>query len=71
MRLEVTEVGAKGLTVEPAPTQVTKLCDLCPNGDQGSQDSVCSVGWSQRGTFLSVGTNTGQVQIWDVAKVHM
>lgn len=38
-------------------TQVTKLCDLPPG------DSVCSVAWSQRGTYLSVGTNTGEVQV--------
>lgn len=36
--------------------QVTKLCDL-------AGDSVCSVSWSQRGTYLSVGTNTGEVQV--------
>lgn len=37
--------------------QVTKLCDLAP------EDQVCSVAWSQRGTYLSVGTNTGEVQV--------
>lgn len=37
--------------------QVTKLCDLAPD------DQVCSVSWSQRGTYLSVGTNTGEVQV--------
>jgi WD40 repeat protein len=51
--------------------QVTKLCDLCPNGDQDPQDSVCSVSWSQRGTYLSVGTNTGSALIWDVARAKM
>ena len=30
-------------------SRVTKLCDLGPN------DSVCSVGWTQRGTYLAVG----------------
>ncbi|WIA41163.1 hypothetical protein OEZ86_004780 [Tetradesmus obliquus] len=44
-------------------SKVTKLCDLSPG------DSVCSVSWSQRGTYLSVGTNSGEVQIWDVAKL--
>ena len=48
--------------------QVTKLCEF-PAGEGG--DSVCSVSWSQRGTFLSVGTNNGEVQIWDVAKVKL
>jgi cell division cycle 20-like protein 1 (cofactor of APC complex) len=48
--------------------QVTKLCEF-PGGEGG--DSVCSVSWSQRGTYLSVGTNNGEVQIWDVAKVKL
>ncbi|XP_050227480.1 protein FIZZY-RELATED 1-like [Mercurialis annua] len=43
-------------------SKVTKLCDL------GFDDSVCSVGWAQRGTHLSVGTNNGKVQIWDAAR---
>lgn len=44
-------------------SKVDKLCDL------GMHDSVCSVAWSQRGTFLSVGTNQGTVQIWNVAEM--
>ncbi|KAI8476609.1 MAG: activator and specificity factor for anaphase promoting complex [Monoraphidium minutum] len=44
-------------------SKVTKLCDLAPT------DAVCSVAWSQRGTYLSVGTNGGDVQIWDVSKL--
>lgn len=48
--------------------QVTKLCEF-PSGENG--DSVCSVSWSQRGTYLSVGANSGEVQIWDVAKVKL
>jgi hypothetical protein len=39
------------------PHQVTKLVDLGPG------DSVCSVAWSQRGTYLSVGSNSGNVQV--------
>ena len=42
--------------------QVTKLCDL------GNDDLVTSVSWTQRGTHLAVGTNAGEVQIWDAAK---
>lgn len=38
--------------------QVTKLCDL-------GRDVVSSVAWTQRGTHLAVGTNTGLVQLWD------
>ncbi|XP_024369884.1 protein FIZZY-RELATED 1 [Physcomitrium patens] len=43
-------------------SKVTKLCDL------GLTDSVCSVGWTQRGTYLAVGTNLGDVQIWDATR---
>ncbi|EAT91587.2 hypothetical protein SNOG_00092 [Parastagonospora nodorum SN15] len=38
--------------------RVTKLCEL---GD----DSVTSVNWIQRGSHIAIGTNRGQVQIWD------
>lgn len=40
-------------------SRVTKLCDLGPD------DAVTSVGWTQRGAHLAVGTNKGEVQIWD------
>lgn len=43
-------------------SKVTKLCDLGPT------DSVCSVGWTQRGTYLAVGTNVGEVQLWDATR---
>ncbi|KAK1264872.1 Protein FIZZY-RELATED 2 [Acorus gramineus] len=43
-------------------SKVTKLCDL------GADDSVCSVGWAQRGTHLAVGTNNGKVEIWDALR---
>ncbi|CAN1789124.1 Protein FIZZY-RELATED 2 [Linum perenne] len=44
-------------------SKVTKLCDL------GIDDSVCSVGWAQRGTNnLAVGTFNGKVQIWDASR---
>ncbi|KAL6847515.1 hypothetical protein ACP4OV_022541 [Aristida adscensionis] len=43
-------------------SKVTKLCDL------GVDDSVCSVGWAQRGAHLAVGTNQGKVQIWDASR---
>ncbi|KAA8910992.1 hypothetical protein TRICI_004003 [Trichomonascus ciferrii] len=39
---------------------VQHLCNL-PDGDK-----VASVSWIRRGTHLAVGTNLGQVQIWDV-----
>ena len=37
--------------------QVTKLCDLGPN------DSVCSVQWTREGSYISIGTHLGQVQV--------
>ena len=46
-------------------SKVTKLHDL------GPRDSVTSVSWSKRGTHLSIGTNSGEVQIWDITKGKM
>jgi len=40
-------------------SRVTKLCEV------PLDDSITSVGWSQRGTHLAVGTNSGDTQIWD------
>ncbi|KAF9963663.1 substrate-specific activator of APC-dependent proteolysis [Modicella reniformis] len=42
-------------------SKVTQLCDL------GTQDSVTSISWISMGTHLAVGTDTGTIQIWDVA----
>lgn len=36
---------------------MTKLCDL------GPYDGVCSVQWTKEGSFISIGTNLGQVQV--------
>lgn len=44
-------------------SKVTKLCDL-----SASEDGVTAVSWAQRGTHLAVGTNRGEVQIWDTLK---
>ncbi|GAU12749.1 hypothetical protein TSUD_122430 [Trifolium subterraneum] len=38
-------------------SKVTKLCDL------GPYDGVCSVQWTKEGSFISIGTNLGQVQV--------
>ncbi|KAF5192185.1 Fizzy-related like [Thalictrum thalictroides] len=43
-------------------SKVTKLCDLGPS------DSVCSVQWTREGSYLSIGTHLGEVQIWDGVK---
>jgi cell division cycle 20-like protein 1 (cofactor of APC complex) len=53
-------------------SKVTKLCDLSvpANGggtgggnDAAANNCVTSVSWTQRGTHLAVGTNTGEVQV--------
>jgi cell division cycle 20-like protein 1 (cofactor of APC complex) len=44
-------------------SKVTKLCDL-----SATEDIVTAVSWAQRGTHLSVGTNRGEVQLWDTVK---
>jgi len=41
-------------------SSVNRLCEL------GEGDSATSVSWVQRGSHLAVGTNKGNVQIWDV-----
>ncbi|XP_077236902.1 FIZZY-related 3 [Tasmannia lanceolata] len=40
-------------------SKVIKLCDLGPS------DSVCAVQWTREGSYLSIGTNLGDIQIWD------
>jgi WD40 repeat protein len=40
-------------------SKVTKLYDL------GNADLVTSVSWSEKGTYLGVGTNSGDFQLWD------
>ncbi|KAI4382827.1 hypothetical protein MLD38_008739 [Melastoma candidum] len=40
-------------------SKVTKLCDLGPN------DGVCGVQWTREGSYISIGTSSGQVQVWD------
>uniref|UniRef100_A0A8C2YSR4 Fizzy-related protein homolog n=1 Tax=Chinchilla lanigera TaxID=34839 RepID=A0A8C2YSR4_CHILA len=55
-RLQPSTPEKKGLFT------VTRLCDLSVEGD-----SVTSVGWSERGNLVAVGTHKGFVQIWDAA----
>lgn len=47
---------------DAASSRVTKLYDL------GQSDAVTSVAWSPDGVHLSVGTDMGLVQIWDVER---
>lgn len=42
--------------------KVTKLTDV------GATNSITSVGWSLNGSYLSIGTYSGAVQIWDANK---
>jgi cell division cycle 20-like protein 1 (cofactor of APC complex) len=44
-------------------SKVTKLCDL-----QEIEDTVTSVSWSQKGSHLAIGTNKGEIQVWDTIK---
>ena len=46
-------------------SRVTKLYDL------GQNDTITSVGWSNRGSHLAVGTNSGTLQVWDTQKCKM
>eukprot|EP01084_Bolivina_argentea_P111553 199009_1 len=41
---------------------VTKLCDV------GDDNCVTSVAWTQRGSYLAVGTNVGDIQLWDATR---
>ncbi len=46
-------------------SKVTKLCDL------GIQNIATSVSCSGKAPLLALGTNNGEVQIWDVEKVKL
>lgn len=46
-----------------ANSKVTKLCDL------GLSDTVTAVGWAKHGPTFTVGTNNGEVHLWDVTKL--
>ena len=46
-------------------SKVTKLCE------QENDKPITSVSWSQRGNFLSVGTQDGVTEIWDTNKLSM
>lgn len=46
-----------------ATNKVVKFCDL------GMSDTVTSVAWNMHGTALSVGTNLGDIQIYDAVKM--
>jgi len=45
--------------------KVVKLNDL------GSRNSVTSLGWAKSGNFIAIGTQRGNVEIWDVNKCKL
>ena len=44
-------------------SKVNKLCDL------GIADTVTSVSWALKGSLFTLGTNSGDVHLWDVVKM--
>lgn len=44
-------------------SKVTKLCDL------GLSDTVTSVGWPTKGNQFTLGSNNGEVHLWDIVKL--
>ena len=42
---------------------MTKLCDL------GLSDTVTSVGWAVKGPIFTLGTNNGELHLWDLNKM--
>lgn len=48
-------------------SKVTKLCDVSTNPG----DFITSVAWSQRGTHLAVGVNSGDTHIWDIQQLKL
>lgn len=66
-QLNILAVGlSKSVYIWSACTSVVKRLLELP-----SNDLVTSVNWSSKGNYLSVGTYSGYVQIWDVAKGKM
>lgn len=53
-------------------SKVTKLCDLGASGGPSIEDSIgdtaTGIEWTNRGSTLAIGTNKGEVQIWDAEK---
>lgn len=46
-------------------SKVTRLCDY------GAEDTVTSISWATSGTCISVGTNSGKVQVWDASSCSL
>ena len=61
--MSAVELGSCVYLWSACTSKVTKLCHLAP-----AEDVVISVAWAQRGNYLAVGTNRGEVQLWDTIK---
>ncbi len=55
-------LGSSVYTWSACTSTVTELCDV------GGDNCVTSVAWTQRGSYLAVGTNAGDVQLWDATR---
>ena len=56
-------LGHKVYLWSACTSQVTLLCDLA-----NEDETITSVNWAPRGTHVAVGTNTGDIQLWDSIK---
>ncbi|OCF30939.1 hypothetical protein I316_07467 [Kwoniella heveanensis BCC8398] len=48
-------------------SKVTKLCDLVTTTSDGHEinDTITGLEWTNKGSTLAIGTNSGMVEIWD------
>jgi len=46
--------------------EVSKLCEVTVPGEDDGDETVCSVKFSEDGSYLAIGTNSGPIQIYDV-----
>ncbi|WVR09628.1 hypothetical protein IAU60_006701 [Kwoniella sp. DSM 27419] len=48
-------------------SKVTKLCDLISSTHDGQEvsDTITGLEWTNKGSTLAIGTNSGMVEIWD------
>ena len=59
-------LGAHVYLWNAATGDIHQLCQLA-----GQQDYVASVKWVEQGTYLALGTSTGNIQLWDVEESRM
>ena len=59
-------LGAHVYLWNAASGDIHQLCHLA-----GEDDYVASVKWVEEGTYLALGTSTGDIQLWDVEQSRM